>query len=312
MRHRLKRRRKIIAMVAAFALASAFAMVPAQSQDKPKDKLKVLASFSILGDFVRNVGGDRVEVSTLVGPNSDAHVYSPAPADAKKVAAAQVVIVNGLGFEGWMARLVKASGTKASPVIATKGIKPRKQAPHGHSHGHDDSDPHAWQSVANAKIYVANIRAGLIAADPAGKATYEANAAAYLEKLDALDKEVRETVATIPRDRRRIITSHDAFGYFQAAYDIDFISPQGVSTESEASARDVGRIITQIKRQKIPAVFLENVTNPRLIERIAEESGARVGGRLYSDALTDAKGAAPTYIDLIRHNVRQLVAALTS
>jgi zinc/manganese transport system substrate-binding protein len=301
--------RSVVALAAVLAVWSA----PAQGQEKSKlDKLSVLASFSILGDFVKNVGGDRVEVSTLVGPNSDAHVYSPAPADAKKVAAAKVVIINGLGYEGWMARLVKASGAKVSPVIATKGIKPRKQAAHGHSHGHDDTDPHAWQSVANAKIYVANIRAALIAADPAGQATYEANATAYLAKLDALDKEVRDAVAAIPRDRRRIITSHDAFGYFQAAYDVDFIAPQGVSTESEASARDVGRIITQIKRQKIPAVFLENITNPRLIERIAEESGARVGGRLYSDALTDEKGNAPTYIDLIRYNVKQLVSALTS
>jgi len=207
---------------------------------------------------------------------------------------------------------VRASGSKAVPVVATKGIKPRKQAAHGHSHGHDDTDPHAWQSVANAKIYVANILAALIAADPAGKAAYEANAKAYLEKLDALDKEVREAVATIPQERRRIITSHDAFGYFQAAYGIEFIAPQGVSTESEASARDVGRIITQIKRQKIPAVFMENVTDPRLIQRIAAESGARVGGQLYSDALTDEKGAAPTYIDMMRHNIKQLVTALAT
>jgi zinc/manganese transport system substrate-binding protein len=297
-------RRHAIALFAALAVLALCA--PTQAQEK----IRVLATFSILGDFVKSVGGDRVEVSTLVGPNSDAHVYSPAPADAKKVAAAKVVITNGLGFEGWMARLVRASGSKASPVVATKGIKPRKQAAHGHSHGHDDTDPHAWQSVANAKIYVANILAALIAADPAGKAAYEANAKAYLEKLDALDKEVRAAVATIPQERRRIITSHDAFGYFQAAYGIEFIAPQGVSTESEASARDVGRIITQIKRQKIPAVFLENVTDPRLIQRIAAESGAKVGGQLYSDALTDAKGAAPTYIDMIRYNIKQLVSAL--
>ena len=213
-------RQLAIAFVAALAVFSVSA--PALAQEK----LRVLATFSILGDFVKNVGGDRVEVAPLVGPNGDAHVYSPAPADAKRVAAAKVVITNGLGFEGWMARLVRASGSKAAPVVATKGIKPRKQAAHGHSHGHDDTDPHAWQSVANVKVYVANIRAALIAADPAGKATYEANAAVYLEKLDALDKEVREAVATIPQERRRIITSHDAFGYFQAAYGVDFVAPQ--------------------------------------------------------------------------------------
>jgi zinc/manganese transport system substrate-binding protein len=303
-------RRYAVAIAAAFLLLSAAA--PAFAQER----LRVLATFSILADFVRNVGGDRVEVSTLVGANSDAHVYSPAPADAKKVAAAKVVIVNGLGFEGWMARLVKASGTKATPVVATKGIKARKQAAahgHGHSHGHSHGiDAHAWQSVANVKIYVANIRAALIAADPAGKAAYEANAKAYLDRLEALDKEVRDEVAAVPKERRRIITSHDAFGYFQDAYGIVFIAPQGVSTESEASARDVALIITQIKKLKIPAVFLENVTDPRLIERIAAESGAKVGGKLYSDALTDAKGEAPTYIDMIRHNLRQLVAALAN
>jgi zinc/manganese transport system substrate-binding protein len=298
-------RRHAIAIAAAFALLVSAAPVAAQ------EKLKVLVTFSILGDLVKNVGGDRVEVTTLVGPNSDAHVYSPAPADAKKVAEARVIIVNGLGFEGWMARLLKASGTKATPAVASKGVKPRQQADsHGHSHG--SVDAHAWQSVANVKIYVANIRDALISADAPGKATYEANAKAYAAALDALDHEVRDAVAAIPKDRRRIITSHDAFGYFQNAYGIAFIAPQGVSTESEASARDVARIIVQVKKQRIPAVFLENVTDPRLIERIAKESGAKIGGKLYSDALTDANGEAPSYIGMIRHNVKQLVSALTS
>jgi zinc/manganese transport system substrate-binding protein len=274
-----------------------------------QDKLKVLATFSILGDFVKNVGGDRVEVATLVGPNSDAHVYAPAPADAKKVADAKVVIVNGLGYEGWMSRLVKASGSKAPVVVASKGVKERKAAG---GHGHGGADPHAWQSVANAKIDVANIRDALVAADPAGKAAYEANAATYLGKLDALDQDVKVAVAAIPADRRKIISTHDAFGYFQQAYGVEFIAPQGVSTEAEPSARDVARIITQVKKQKIPAVFLENITDARLMERIAQESGARIGGKLYSDALTDAKGDAPTYLDMMRHNIKQISTALMS
>ena len=290
---------------AAAGLALLVTAGPALAQDK----LKVLATFSILGDFVKNVGGDRVEVATLVGPNSDAHVYAPAPADAKKVADAKVVIVNGLGYEGWMSRLAKASGSKAPVVVASKGVKERK-APGGHGHG--GADPHAWQSVANAKIYVANIRDALIAADPAGKAAYEANAAAYLGKLDALDADVKATVAAIPADRRKIISTHDAFGYFQQAYGVEFVAPQGVSTEAEPSARDVARIITQVKKQKIPAVFLENIADPRLMERIAQESGARVGGKLYSDALTDEKGDAPSYIELMRHNIKQISAALMS
>jgi zinc/manganese transport system substrate-binding protein len=293
----------------AASLAALTAVGPALAQENAPVKLKVLATFSILGDLVRNVGGDRVEVATLVGPNSDAHVYAPAPADAKKVADAKVVFTNGLGYEGWMSRLAKASGSKAPVAVASKGVKERK-AQGGHGHG--GADPHAWQSVANAKVYVANIRDALVAADPAGKAAYEANAAAYLGKLDALDRDVKAAVAAIPADRRKIISTHDAFGYFQQAYGVEFIAPQGVSTESEPSARDVARIITQVKKQKIPAVFLENISDARLMERIAQESGARIGGKLYSDALTDDKGDAPTYIELMRHNIKQISAALMS
>ncbi len=300
-------RRRMLAVATGFAVLVATG--PAGSQESAPAKLKVLATFSILGDLVKNVGGDRVEVATLVGPNSDAHVYAPAPADAKKVADAALVITNGLGFEGWMGRLVKASGSKAPVLVATKGIKERKTTD---SHGHGGADPHAWQSVANAKVYVANIRDALIAADPAGKSAYEANAGAYLAKLDVLDNEVRAAVSAIPADRRKVISTHDAFGYFQQTYGIEFIAPQGVSTESEPSARDVARIITQVKKQKIPAVFLENIADTRLMERIAQETGARIGGKLYSDALTSDQGDATSYIDLIRHNMKQLTLALTS
>ncbi|OYW58594.1 MAG: ABC transporter substrate-binding protein [Rhizobiales bacterium 17-65-6] len=315
------------------AAAVALAATPGLAQTAAPaaaPKLPVVASFSILGDFVKNVGGDRIALTTIVGPNGDSHVYQPTPADAKKIAAAKVVFVNGLGFEGWMDRLVKASGTKATVIVATKGITPRERTAtepqeedehdHGkakgkgkaHAHDHGPIDPHAWQSIANAKIYVANIRDGLIAADPAGKAEYEANAAAYLAKLDALEAQVKASVAAIPADRRVIITSHDAFGYFGDAYGVKLLAPEGVSTETEASAKDVGRIIRQIKSQKVPAVFLENVTNPKLVDRIAKESGAKVGGTLYSDALSDDKGPAPTYIDMMQSNVQKLSSALTS
>ena len=280
-----------------------------------QEKLPVVASFSILGDFVREIGGDRVAVSTLVGPDGDAHVYSPTPADAKTVAGAKLVVVNGLKFEGWLTRLIKSSGTKATVATATKGIKPLEldddhDHGHGHGHGHGGEDPHAWQSIANAKIYVGNIRDALIAADPAGKAVYEANAVAYQTKLDALEAEVKAAVARIPVDRRKAITSHDAFGYFVKAYGIAFIAPQGVSTEAEASAKDVARIIRQIKAEKVPAVFLENITNPRLAEQIARESGAKIGGRLYSDALSAADGPAGTYIAMMKHNISQIEKAL--
>ena len=292
-------RRQMLGVAAALIAFSIVGPHAAQAQDR----LKVLATFSILGDFVIAVGGNRLDVTSLVGPNSDAHVYSPAPADARKVADAKVVVTNGLGFEGWMSRLVRASGTKAKVIETTSGIATRKLAD-GHA------DPHAWQSAEHGKIYVANIRDALVATDPPGRADYESNAAAYLAKLDALDRELKAAVASIPAERRRIISSHDAFGYLQQAYGIEFIAPQGLSTESEASARDVARIITQIKREKIPAVVLENISDPRLLERIAKETGARLGGKLYSDALTDRNGDAPSYIDMMRHNMRQIVAAL--
>src|SRR5215211_1944911 len=298
--------RNVLTLLAAVVLAACgFA---ASAQDKPK----VVATFSILADLANNVGGDRVEIATLVGPDGDAHVYSPTPADGRRLAVAKLVIANGFKFEGWMSRLIKSSGTKALVVEAAKGVEPIKAEEHGQDHGHADVDPHAWQSVANVKRYVMNIRDGLIAADPAGKAAYEANAAAYLERLDALDRDLKAAVEAIPTDRRRIITSHDAFGYFQKAYGVTFVAPQGVSTEAEASAKDVAKIIQQIRREKIPAVFLENVSDPRLLERIAKESGAKIGGRLYSDALSGQDGPAGTYIDMMRHNIRALSAALSS
>lgn len=290
------------------------AFIAALSPTQAQERLNVVATFSILGDFAKNVGGDRISVTTLVGPNSDTHVYTPTPADAKKITDAKLVIVNGLGLEGWLPRLVKSSGGKATTVVATKGITPRKSesGDHDHAHAAEDADPHAWQSVVNAKIYVANIRDALVAVDPAGADAYKANATAYLSKLDALDAEVRESIAKIPPERRSVISTHDAFGYFAAAYGIRFIAPQGVSTESEPSARDIAAIITQIKKQKIPAVFLENVSDPRLMRRMASETGANIGGTLYSDSLTDEKGPGPTYIDMVRHNIKALTSALSS
>jgi zinc/manganese transport system substrate-binding protein len=274
------------------------------SPARAQEPLNVVASFSILGDFVRNVGGARVSVTTLVGPDGDVHVYTPAPSDAKKIAEAKLVVINGLGLEGWLPRLVQSSGSKATIVSATNGIAPLRIG--------STADPHAWQSVGNAKIYVANIRDALASADPAGQAAYQANADSYLAKLDALDGEVRVALSQIPQSRRKVISTHGAFGYFAAAYGVEFVAPLGVSTESEPSARDIAGIITQIKSAGIPAVFLENISDSRLIRRISAETGARVGGTLYSDSLTGEKGDAPTYIDMVRHNIKALASALAN
>jgi zinc/manganese transport system substrate-binding protein len=276
--------------------------VAAVSPVRAQDRLNVVASFSILVDFVKNVGGDRVDVTMLVGPDGDVHVYAPAPADARKIADARLLFINGLGLEGWLPRLLQASGSKAPIITAANDIAPLKLG--------SDADPHAWQSVTNAKKYVTNIRDALALADPADAERFRKNADTYLAKLDALDREVRDAIKQIPESRRKMISTHDAFGYFAAAYGIRFIAPLGVSTETEASARDIAGIIAQIKGEKIPAVFLENISDPRLIRRISAETGAKIGGTLFSDSLTAEKGDAPTYIDMVRHNIKALTSAL--
>jgi zinc/manganese transport system substrate-binding protein len=269
-------------------------------------KLPVVASFSILADFVRQVGGDKVEVKELVGPNGDVHVYEPSPADARSLSRAKLIVVNGLHLEGWMRRLIAASGARAPVIVATTGVVPRE----GVIEGERGIDPHAWQSIANAKIYVANILAGLSAADPGDADYFRARAKAYDSALDATEKKVRAAIAAIPPKNRKIITTHDAFGYFGAAYGFQFIAPEGFSTESEPSARDIARLITQIRRDHAPAVFLENISDPRLMRRIAQESGAKIGGELFSDSLSPPNGPAATYIDMMDHNIVELKKAL--
>jgi zinc/manganese transport system substrate-binding protein len=292
--------------VITFVLACAGAASGWQAQAQAPEKLPVVATFSILADFARNVGGERIEVTALVGPDGDTHVYQPKPADAKELGAARLILVNGLGLEGWIDRLIKASGARAPVIVTTKDISPQQMR----EEGRIGPDPHAWQSIANAKIYVANIRDALITVDPGGALVYRANADNYLGKLDVLEKDVTAEIAKIPPGRRQIITTHDAFGYFGTAYGFRFIAPEGVSTETEASARDVAKIIRQIKAQNIPAVFLENVTDPRLVRSIAAESGAKIGGTLYSDALSSPDGPAGSYIEMMRNNIRELSAAL--
>ncbi|SNB81479.1 zinc/manganese transport system substrate-binding protein [Rhodoblastus acidophilus] len=270
------------------------------------EKLSVIASFSILGDFVREIGGEKVSVGLLVGPNGDAHVFQPTPADAQALKKAKLIVINGLGLEGWMTRLIASSGAKAPVVVATKGVTPRE----GEEDGHKGVDPHAWQSIANARIYVANIREGLTAVDPADADYFKTRAGKFLARLDETERAVRAGIAEIPEANRRIVTTHDAFGYFGAAYGFEFIAPVGLSSDAEPSARDIAKLIGQIKAEHVPAVFLENISDPRLMQRISQESGARIGGSLFSDALSTGEGPAPTYIDMMTHNIDELKKAL--
>ena len=270
-----------------------------------QSKIPVVATFSILGDFARVVGGGRIDLTTLVGPDGDAHVYQPTPADAQKLSGAKLVITNGLGFEGWIERLTQTSATKARFVAASAGVTPRQSAS-----GHAGLDPHAWQNIANAKTYVTNIRDALDAVDPEGKGEYDANSAAYLAALDKVEVEIRAAIASIPPARRRAVSTHDAFGYFWSAYGLTMLAPQGVSTDAEPNAQDLAKLIRFIRAEKVPAVFLENVTDPRQIKRIAAEGGAKVGGTLYSDALSQPGGPAATYLDMMRGNAHVLAEGL--
>ena len=300
---------RLAPLVGAITFALGFD-APAQAEG-----LDVVASFSIIGDLAKNVGGDRIKLTTMVGPDGDAHVYEPSPADATAMAKADVVLVNGLHFEGFLQRLVESSGTKASVVELTKGVTPIAFQPEfaeedegGESHG--NIDPHAFQSIANARIYVANIADAFCAADASGCDSYRANAAAYTGKLEALEAKVKDVVASIPADKRVIITSHDAFGYFEHEYALTFRAPEGVSTEAEPSAADVARLIDQVRQVKASAIFVENITNMRLIEQIASETGLKIGGTLYSDALSPAGGPASSYVDLMEHNIATIRGAI--
>ena len=286
-----------------FGKFAIFALIIFASMSVASAKIKVVSTFSILGDMVQNIGGNNIELTTLVGANGDGHVYEPTPADAKSVAAADVVFVNGLGFEGWINRLVKASGYKGKVIIATKGIKELKFE--------GELDPHAWQDLSNGRIYIKNIKNALIDVDPNNSDIYKKNFIAYDKILESMDKLTKDRFADIPKKNRKVITSHDAFLYFGRAYGIDFRSPVGVTTESEPSAGELAELITEMRKDNIKALFAENITDPRLIKQLAKEVNAQIGGTLYSDALSDNSEPANTYINMFKYNVNELATILS-
>ena len=264
--------------------------------------LQVVASFSILADWLRNVGGSAINVHSLVGANADAHVFEPSPQDARRLKEADLVVVNGLGFEGWINRLIKASGYRGPVITASAGIAPRLQG--------GAPDPHVWQSLTLAARCVANLQTALAHALPAEAQPLAERGSHYLAQIRALDAQVRSRFDAIAKSQRRVITSHDAFGYLGAAYDIEFLAPQGMSTGSEASAASVARLIEQIRSQSVRAVFVENISDPRLVRRLAQEGGAAIGGRLYSDALSLPGTEADIYLKLFAHNAAALAAGM--
>ncbi len=306
-------RKLLFALLLSLAIAA-----PAAAQDKRK----AIVSFSILADIVRQVAGAHVDVVTLVPAGGDGHVYQPSPADARAVAGADILISNGLNFETWLDRLVQASGFKGARIVASEGIAPRRLQDDGHDHkpGHKhdhkqdrgaaDIDPHVWHDLTRMRRYVANIAEGLAKADPRHAEDYRKNAAAYSAELDALDGWAKAAFDAIPRSQRKAITQHDAFGYLAERYKIEFMAPQGMSTEAEASAESVARLVRQIKRERVQALFFENIINPRLIEQIAKEAKVKVGGRLYSDSLGLPGSEADSFVKLFRVNVDRLTDAM--
>lgn len=265
-----------------------------------------VASFSILGDIVHEVGGEHVKVTTLVGPDGDPHSFEPSPKDSKAINASDVVFVSGLGLEGWIDRLVTASGYKGHLVTASEGVNSRKME----EDGKQITDPHAWNSMANGVIYATNVMNALIKADPEDADYFRLRGKAYIEQLQKLDAWAKTEFTGIPQSKRKVLTSHDAFGYFGQEYHVSFMAPVGFSTEAEASASGVASLIKQIKEQQVKTYFIENQTDPRLVKQIAAASGAQPGGELYPEALSGPQGPATTYIKAFKHNVETIVASM--
>lgn len=286
-------------LAAVFALSS----IAGLAQAKP---IEAVASFTVIADMVHNVGGDHVHVTSLIGPNGDPHAYEPTPNDAQALKRADIVFVSGLHLEGWLDRLIKASGYQGQPVVLSNGIKTRSME----EDGKQITDPHAWNSAANGVVYVRNIISALQKADPDNASDYQAKGEQYIKQLEQLDAYARAQVQAIPGDKRKVLTSHDAFGYFGDAYGVTFLSPLGFSTETEASAADVATLIKQIKQEHVSTYFFENSSDPRLVKQIANASGAQPGGELYVESLSPADGPAPTYAQMFRYNVDKLTAAM--
>jgi zinc/manganese transport system substrate-binding protein len=290
---------RYIVLLLALTLTSAPAFADAQP-------LKVVVTFSIIGDLTKQVGGSMVDVKTLVGPNSDTHTYKPTPNDSKALAQADLVIENGLGFEGWIDRLISASGYKGPVIIASTSISSHQM----NADGEKITDPHAWQDVSNVRIYVKNINAALDKALPAKAPFFDTNAKTYDAELRKLDTWVKEQIEEVPVSQRKIITSHDAFGYFGIAYGITFMAPEGISTESEPTATQVGKLIEQIQTEKVKRLFFENMASSKLVSQLAKDTGASIGKPIYSDALSPPNGPASTYREMFYYNVAQFKEAM--
>jgi zinc/manganese transport system substrate-binding protein len=301
--------------------APAATQPPQSSGGSDGGKLNVVATFSVLGDMVQNVGGDLVALRTLVGPGGDAHAFQPTPADGVALAEADLVIENGVAFETWLDNLYDASGSQARRVAVAEGldlIKGEEGDEHAEAdehaeeqEAHGEYDPHVWHDVANAIKMVEAIRDALAAADPANAAGYKANADAYLAELNTLDGFIVEQTATLPEERRKLVTTHDTFAYFARRYGYEIVGTAlGATTAADPAAGEIVALVEQIKAAGVPAIFAENIQNPRLMEQIASEAGVALGPPLYTDALGEPGSDGATYVQMMRSNVTTLVTTL--
>ena len=281
-----------------------FLLFTANAVSANDSNIRVVTSFSILEDLLKELGGEYVSVVNLVGRNSDAHIYQPKPSDAVAIASADLVVFNGLEFEGWITRLIKNSGYKNKQLIASEEVDAIKNG--------EEIDPHAWQSFHNIRVYIQNITSALITLRPQHADEFMQRQQQYLKHLNSLEEQLSAQIANIPANKRVVVTSHDAFGYLGREFGIRFLAPLGLSIEVEASAEDVAAIVDQIREQDVRALFVENINNPRLLQRIAAETNVAIGGRLYSDALSEVDGPADTYLNMMQHNIGSLIAAFNS
>jgi len=277
--------------------------------------IRVVATFSVLGDMVKQIAGDRAALKIIVGPDGDTEAYEPTAADARALADADLLVMNGLNpeFEPWLDRLVSQAQFHGTRIVAGEGARPLKKAEEESGHGGASAaeiDQHAWQDAANAAVYAGNIAAAFARADPAHAAEYRARGEAYRSELLALDGWARQRIATVPAAKRKVITSHDGFAYLARAYAITIVGARGWTNDKEPTAAQVAQLIKQIRQDRIRALFVENMNDPRLIQRIASETGVELGGKLYSDALTPLGQDGDTYVKMFRHNIETLRAGM--
>lgn len=286
-------------------LLAVFISCNSETPENSSDKIKTVSTISIINDMVKNIGGDKVETHLICAIGTDPHSYIPKPSDPREISKSDIVFNNGIGLEHWIEQMIRNAGGDRPVIIVSEGITPiRDEA------GFEDPDPHAWFDLENAQVYAKNIASGLIAIDPENESYYQANLERYLSELDEAHNWAKQQISEIPQVARVLITSHDAFRYFGKTYGLEVHGLQGISTESKPRTEDVKNIIDLIKEKNLKAVFIETTVNPALLQQITNETGAVIGGTLYSDSIGEPGSDGETFINAFKSNVSKIKNAL--